>query len=44
MDDFLAKPITPQALADILTKWLPQAHEPQGTVTPDELNVCFGGR
>jgi signal transduction histidine kinase/FixJ family two-component response regulator len=42
MDDFLAKPIVPQALADILTKWLPQPHEPQQpdlSVTPDEFEM-----
>jgi len=31
MDDFLAKPIVPQALADILTKWLPAHTEPSDT-------------
>jgi HPt (histidine-containing phosphotransfer) domain-containing protein len=42
MDDFLAKPIVPQALADILTKWLPQPCEPQQpdlALTPGEFEM-----
>jgi signal transduction histidine kinase/CheY-like chemotaxis protein len=47
MDDFLAKPIVPQALAEILTKWLPQPGQPQQPdlpgagyeVTPGEFEI-----
>jgi HPt (histidine-containing phosphotransfer) domain-containing protein len=28
MDDYISKPVTPQGLADILEKWLPQAEPP----------------
>jgi signal transduction histidine kinase/HPt (histidine-containing phosphotransfer) domain-containing protein len=43
MDDFLAKPIVPQALADVLTKWLPEQPceppQPDLSVTPADFEM-----
>ncbi len=39
MDDFLSKPIVPEALAQVLAKWLPASREEDGKINAGGVDV-----
>ena len=43
MDDYLAKPISPEHVSRILAKWLPKKDDPADSAAMFDARTCCGG-